>query len=191
MLKCVIFDVGGVLLTLGEAPYRRDVAQKLGLESLPPRYLDAVPALQRGELPEADLWRELGGRPIRPESFDEIFLAHFPLIDEMQAFAAELRGRGVRTALLSNTQHSHVRCMHRLGFVDHFDPLFFSCEVGRRKPEPGIFEHALSELGLAPNEVAFIDDVQEYADVASALGIHGIRHTGDVGRTRAQVEALL
>lgn len=61
MLKAVVFDVGGVLLVLGEAAYRQALCERLGLSSVPPQYEEAVPYLQRGELDEQEFWMRLSG----------------------------------------------------------------------------------------------------------------------------------
>ena len=121
--------------------------------------------LERGEVQEVDLWREVSGR-IWPEgAFDHVFTASFPPIPVMIDFAAELRARGVQTAILSNTVPSHVRAM---GFLDGFDPIAMSCAIGARKPEREAFQYVLDRLGLPPDEVAYIDDSAE--NVAAGKG---------------------
>ncbi|MBP2018214.1 HAD superfamily hydrolase (TIGR01509 family) [Symbiobacterium terraclitae] len=184
-IKAVIFDLGGVIFHLGEEGYRREVARRLGLgDSLPPAYEEAMPAIQRGEVAEQDVWEALSGRRVPLDAFDDAWQEHFTVNPEMLALAAELRERGVRTAVLSNTQASHVAIMRRMGVLAPFGPVLMSCEVGRRKPEPEVFQLALEMLGLPADEVAFVDDVPEYVAAARAVGIHAIRHTGDVAATR-------
>jgi len=191
-IKAVIFDLGGVIFHLGEFGYRREVARRLGLgDALPPAYEEALPAIQRGEMAEEDLWEAMSGRRVSSDAFDDAWEQHFLVNPEMLALAAELRERGLRTAVLSNTQASHVAIMRRMGVLAPFDPVLMSCEVGRRKPEKEIFELALERLGLPANEVAFVDDVPEYVAAAASVGIHAIRHTGDVVATRRALLALI
>jgi len=191
-IKAVIFDLGGVIFHLGEFGYRREVARRLGLgDALPPAYEEALPAIQRGEMAEEDLWEAMSGRRVSSDAFDDAWEQHFLVNPEMLALAAELRERGLRTAVLSNTQASHVAIMRRMGVLAPFDPVLMSCEVGRRKPEKEIFELALERLGLPANEVAFVDDVPEYVAAAASVGIHAIRHTGDVAATRRALLALI
>jgi len=191
-IKAVIFDLGGVIFHLGEFGYRREVARRLGLgDALPPAYEEALPAIQRGEMAEEDLWEAMSGRRVSSDAFDDAWEQHFLVTPEMLALAAELRERGLRTAVLSNTQASHVAIMRRMGVLAPFDPVLMSCEVGRRKPEKEIFELALERLGLPANEVAFVDDVPEYVAAAASVGIHAIRHTGDVVATRRALLALI
>jgi len=191
MIRGVLFDLGGVLFTLGEAEYRREVARRLGLgEALPPAYEEHVPALQRGEADEVAVWEALSGRRVSPRSFDDAWLGYFHPVPAMFDLARELRERGLMTAVLSNTQASHVAIMRRLGLFDGFAPVVMSCEAGRRKPEPGAFQVVLNGMDLAPAEVVFIDDVPAYVEAAREVGLQGILHTGDPGATRAALLGL-
>lgn len=193
-VRCVVFDIGGVLLTLGENGYRQTVARHLGYEKLPPEYEEYVHALQRGEITEEALWAKLAGRELTDAEIDfceQAFIDHFPPIRPMLDFAAELRSMGVGTAILSNTQNLHVRAFHRLGHFVDFNPVFYSCEIGLRKPDEAVYRHIVAELGLPAHQIAFIDDLEENVQAARLVGIHAIHHTGDVASTRSQVLQLV
>jgi len=184
VIKAVLFDVGGVLLRLGEAEYRRDLVRRLVLPDIPPRYEEVTPQLQKGELLETDFWQSLAGRPVAGDAFDDIWLEYYRHLPEMQALAAEVRAGGLRTGILSNTTFNHARLMKDMGLFTHFDPVVLSYEVGSCKPEREIYQYALRLLDLAPEETAYIDDIPEYVAAAAALGIRAIHHTGDVEKTR-------
>ncbi len=190
-IKAIIFDVGGVLLTLGEEAYRQEVTSRLGPHVLPEHYSSKIPALQRGEETEELLWAKLAGRSVPADAFDSCWLAHFRPIPAMLLLAAELRALGLRTAVLSNTQASHVRLMRSMGVLAGFDPIVMSCEASCRKPEPQAFYHILDRLRLPGEAVAYVDDVPEYVAAAMALGIRAILHSGDVLATRRSIVTLL
>jgi HAD superfamily hydrolase (TIGR01509 family) len=59
-------------------------------------------------------------------------------------------------------------------WLELFDELSFSCELGKNKPEPEIYEICLSRLGLLPNECLFVDDSLENVEGAIKVGIHAI-----------------
>jgi putative hydrolase of the HAD superfamily len=85
---------------------------------------------------------------------------------------AELRERGIKTALISNCSHSTRPIVDRLGIGDAFDAILLSFEVGAHKPEPRIYLEALRRLAVvAPERAVFVDDQPEYCDGAAALGI--------------------
>ena len=47
--------------------------------------------------------------------------------------------------------------------------------VGLRKPDPRIYQLACGELGVAPAETAFLDDIGLNLKSARALGMHTIK----------------
>ena len=82
-------------------------------------------------------------------------------------------------SLISNTNELHFEYVRKkFPVLSHFRRLFPSHEVGHRKPEPGIFLHALNETQLKPEEVVFIDDVLEFVEGAGNLGMRGIHFKG-------------
>ncbi|WP_291427812.1 HAD family hydrolase [Deinococcus sp.] len=84
----------------------------------------------------------------------------------------ELRARGLRLGVLSNTLPSIDRTLTFLGLNDLIDVAVATCTVGIHKPNPGAYRHALIALGVDAAEVLFIDDKQENVDAARALGMH-------------------
>ena len=85
-----------------------------------------------------------------------------------------LRAQGYQLALLSNTNPIHIdEVRRRLGpfgygeFARCFERIFYSYEMGFRKPDPAIYAVVDRELGItSPAEVLFIDD--NAANIASA-----------------------
>jgi putative hydrolase of the HAD superfamily len=86
-----------------------------------------------------------------------------------------LRSRGVMTALVSNCAENTRPLLDDLGLIGLVDEVVLSCEVGAAKPEPTIYEHALSRLGVAAGEAVFVDDQPAYCVGAAALGLRALR----------------
>jgi putative hydrolase of the HAD superfamily len=95
-----------------------------------------------------------------------------------------------RLFLLSNTNDMHCRWFRRqfAGTLAHFDSLFFSHEVGIRKPLAGIYEHALQRMECRPQECVFIDDMPPNIAAAQARGWHGIVYTDNTALHRSFAE---
>lgn len=85
--------------------------------------------------------------------------------------ASELRGRGVRTALVSNCSHHTVDTVERLGLHGLLDEIVLSFQVRTAKPDARIYELALEALEVAPHDTLFVDDQVTFCDGARALGI--------------------
>ena len=69
-----------------------------------------------------------------------------------------LRLKGIRLALVSNASTAEVQAWPKSPMAPLFDTAVFSCHCGSMKPEPDIYQHALTELGLAPQSCLFVGD---------------------------------
>lgn len=90
-----------------------------------------------------------------------------------------LRRDRFRVGLISNTGRTWGRILRPLqdemGIGTAFHVRIFSDEVRVRKPERGIFETALSALGLGPHEAVHVgDDVDADVAGAKAVGMRAI-----------------
>jgi len=71
---------------------------------------------------------------------------------------AALRNRGLKIGLVSNADVTEIEAWPRSPLAPHFDSVVFSCFVGLKKPDAAIYEHSLSELGVAAAEAVFVGD---------------------------------
>src|SRR5262249_43903028 len=69
-----------------------------------------------------------------------------------------LRSVGIRTALVSDAGWDDVEFWHRSPLTARFDTTVFSYEVGIRKPDRRIYEHALSGIETHPTDAVFVGD---------------------------------
>ncbi|RDD52814.1 MAG: HAD family hydrolase [Candidatus Korarchaeota archaeon NZ13-K] len=81
----------------------------------------------------------------------------------------ELRKRGIRLALVTNTSFSErsIRAILRNVNLDHFDVIITSCESGFLKPQREIFSALIRRLGLTGSQVMHVGD-SCYHDVIGA-----------------------
>jgi putative hydrolase of the HAD superfamily len=80
-----------------------------------------------------------------------------------------------RLVLLSNTDSLHFEYI-REAFPEIFifDEYVLSYETGSLKPETEIYNNALKQAGISPEEAVFIDDLEENVKAADRLGMKGI-----------------
>ena len=71
-----------------------------------------------------------------------------------------------------------------------FDAFVSSCEVGMRKPDPGIFRLAMGITQASPTQCIYFDDRIILVDAASRLGIESYQHK-DFETTKSFLEGLL
>ena len=79
--------------------------------------------------------------------------------------------KGVRVALLTNATSRLAQDLECLGLSDHFDAVINSSNVGVAKPNPAIFQHALTVVAASPREAIFVDDSAANVAAARTLGI--------------------
>lgn len=124
-----------------------------------------------------------GGLSRLVKSFDESLL-RVKVVAESGAVEVlgELKRRGYPLALLSNTSHGHIiqRIMDREGLTPFFDHLFYTDEIGPRKPNPDAFRFVLDALGTKPEETIHVGDRIEL-DVLGAYraGIRSVLYTSN------------
>ncbi len=123
------------------------------------------------------------------EEFALIWSDIFTPDEAMIALAAQLKGR-YRRFILSNTNPIHMDfILAHYPFMQTFEGLILSHEVGLLKPDRRIYELTLERFGLEAAQSVFIDDILANVEGAQAVGIHGIHHT-DARRTREELTKL-
>jgi putative hydrolase of the HAD superfamily len=137
--------------------------------------------LERGEITEAE-FRQRIERHLE-DGFDlaRLRTLYFERLDpnaEMIEFVRELRGRGVRAALLTNNVREWEPLWRsKLPEVDElFEVIVDSAFVGLRKPDPAIYSLTLDRLGgVAPERCVFVDDLDVNCETARELGMAAVR----------------
>ena len=195
-LCAVIFDWGGVLTppiaalvrAWAEADmidwdsYVTAVGPWLAAAYDPDGAPNPVHQLERGETTAAEFELLLAAKLMRTDGLPVVaegILARMLGISGepvtlMYDLIRELRGRGLKTALLSNSWD--ITGYPREDFPALFDAVVISGEVGMRKPESRIFQHTVALLGVEPGECVFVDDIAANITAAEALGMTGIHH---------------
>ncbi|GAA3122261.1 HAD family hydrolase [Streptosporangium carneum] len=154
---------------------------------------NVIHALERGEISGLEFERHLAARLITADGVPPVaegllnrMFAGFRRAESMYGMLREARAAGLRTCLLSNSWANEYP---REDWAEFFDAIVISGEVGMRKPESRIFEHALGRVGLAGAECVFVDDIEANVAAARALGIVGVHHR-DPEETITELERL-
>ncbi|MEU3709871.1 HAD family hydrolase [Streptomyces catenulae] len=129
----------------------------------PRRHREVYTALaRRVPLPSAVLPEALYARHMRPEAW-------WPYPDAVEVLA-ELRGRGLRSGLVSNIGWDLRPVLRAHGLAPYLDCTVLSYEHRTAKPDPRLFTAACRELGLAPDEVVMVGDDRRNDGGATAVG---------------------
>ncbi|HEU4673425.1 MAG TPA: HAD family phosphatase [Candidatus Limnocylindrales bacterium] len=104
--------------------------------------------------------------------------------------ARELRTAGIRTFALTNwSGRTFAIARRRFAFLDEFEGIVVSGEVGATKPDERIYRALLERYALDPGRTLFIDDRAENIDAAARLGIEGLVFDHDPAELRRDLAA--
>lgn len=187
-VEAIIFDFGGVIFNID---YQRPIQEfeKLGFVDF---------GLLYDKSSQSNLFDQLEIGAITPEKFTKKIKESAPnlpvtsndIIHAWNAILLDIPKQRVELIrklkkkynvfLLSNTNQIHVerfleivdQTMSLEYFNSSFDGIYFSNEMGMRKPNPEIFGKVISDHNLLPSKTLFIDDSIQHIIGASKEGIY-------------------
>ena len=205
MIKNIIFDLGGVIIDYSPCktfakyfPDSRDVDLVMDVLYTPDArgqclWSDA----DRGVKTVAETVAEacLHLPPRLHETLTRLVLNwwdEMPPLPAMCAFIRELRERGFRLFLLSNTPPEFHARKASIPALAYFDGCVASCDHKLLKPEPALFQVLFDAFALDPAECFFIDDVRKNVDGAAAVGMRGHCYEhGDIKKLRQAMNEII
>lgn len=176
-----LFDLYGVLLKTQSDQAKRDMEKVLGTdESMWPVYWQLRPDFDAGRVSEEQYWEQvrkaLKLQPFDIQSAIEVDYEGWMRPDEaVIERVSTIKGKG----LLSNIPKGLAkRVLQKHTWLQDFDALALSWEIGVEKPHPRAYEIALQRLGATPEETLFFDDNEDNVRAARELGIQATLFTG-------------
>jgi HAD superfamily hydrolase (TIGR01509 family) len=187
-VEAVLLDAGGVLLDLDYAYLRRLIEAKhetiddgalARAESEARREINRT-VLAGGSIGESwrDYFRILLGHVGVPSSLtepiiDSLWSAHRRIglwtmpVPGAPEVVSRLKGMGLRLGVVSNAEGQVARDLDNAGFSGMFEIVVDSHLVGVEKPDPAIFEIALTKMELDRATTLFVGDMPS-VDIAGA-----------------------
>ncbi|GAB3580944.1 HAD family hydrolase [Calidifontibacter terrae] len=200
-IEAVVFDFGGVLTASVFGAFR-SYGRELGIDpDLPLRVLSTDPEASRllvdheeGRLPAADFERgyaeRLGahGVDVPAEGLLAGVQRAMARDERSVALVADLRSRGLKVGLLSNSLGED--CYRGFDLPAMFDAVVISGEIGVRKPSRAAYAAVCEALHVAPERAVMIDDLRQNIVAAQRFGMQGILHR-DAATTGRELDQLL
>ncbi len=205
MLKGVIFDLDGTLITLhvDGAAFRREIAKELTQSGF---IIDFTEADYKGlyvqgmlDLAKSQIDQGLVKADyelVKRRTFhalDELeldWIKHSRLLPGAEAILSRLSGEGkvpITLALLTNSGRAATRyAMDNLGFDKYFHRSFTRDDLPAMKPRPDGITAALREMGMGEREVLYVGDSPTDIMASRAAGIR----IASVATGHYEVEAL-
>ncbi len=185
-IKAIVFDCGGVVVQSNRSQVIKFLAESFEVsQSEFESYLskERILDLATGKVKEAVFWESFAKKNQLsiPEGFHSHYLSFiknvFPSDKDILAFVKSLQDSGLQTPMLSDATEWQVEGFRESGLYENFFPVFLSCEIGLKKPDPATFQYLLSQLKLSPEECIFVDDRKVNIIAAKEFGIDAICFT--------------
>lgn len=189
MIENIIFDFGGVIYDIDHEKTKKAFAN-LGIKNFEELY---------GHTIQTRLFEDFEIGKISPKIFRDTIRKYLPKNTSDQEIDAawnalligfkperlallEKIGRQYRIFLLSNTNQIHYQYyMGELKTLDYhkkftafFEKLYFSHQIGMRKPDAKIFDYVIQDSQIKAEETIFIDDYDLNISAANRAGLNSI-----------------
>lgn len=180
MIDTIIFDFGDIFINLDKQA-TIDGLERLGLSSWNEDLDQLNISFEKGQI-SRDAFLLGIQKQIPNATIDEILMAWNAVLLDFPLYRLEflqLLSKKFRLFLLSNTDAIHIdHFEQREGasfygdFYQCFEKVYFSYEMGMRKPDAEIYTTLINRHELAPKRILFVDDKKDNTDAAKALGLH-------------------
>lgn len=189
-VDAIIFDFGNVLIDLDYPRVIREfsaVAQKN--EGEIEELVVTAPILQRFEqgMSTPEEFRkeinELLGTNLPDDQFDAIWNSMLDRIPKQRMGKVLQIGKRFDTYILSNSNIIHelafeemvMEATGRASIRDFVKEVYFSHELGMRKPNLDIYRHVIEDLNNYPSRMLFLDDRLDNVEAAKIAGMKAVQ----------------
>ncbi|KIX19873.1 haloacid dehalogenase [Flavobacterium sp. 316] len=179
MIDTIIFDFGNVFIDI-DYNATQTALKSLGVKEWNSE-LDALnKEYEMGKIDELQFIESIqkhtdGADLISIRSAWNALLLDFPLyrLEFLQMISSKYR-----LFLLSNTDSTHIdKFEHKVGqsfardFYSCFEKVYFSFEIGKRKPDENTYKYVINSHNLTPKKTLFVDDRLENIEGAKKNGL--------------------
>jgi len=180
MIDTIIFDFGDIFINLDKQA-TIDGLQRLGLTSWNEDLDRLNISFEKGEISRDNFLLGIQ-KHIPNATIEEILSAWNAVLLDFPLHRLEflqLLSQKYRLFLLSNTDAIHINHFEQRegasfygAFYQCFEKVYFSYEMGMRKPDAEIYTTLIRQHALSPKYTLFVDDKKDNTDAAKALGLN-------------------
>lgn len=184
--KFVFLDIGGVLLTNGWGHESRQLAaEKFGINYQEMEVLHNL-IFNIYEIGRVTLDEYLNNvifnqpRNFTREDFKSFIFSESKELPDILQWLVEWKKDFPFKIFSLNNEGKELNDyrIKKFGLHRCFDGFISSCEVGMRKPDPGIFKIAMGIVQASPEDCFYFDDRLMLAEAAHWTGINSFHHVG-------------
>lgn len=196
-IQAVYFDLGGVIVRTEHPEPRTRLAESLGMSYADIDKLvfenESSKQASLGLITETRHWQNVASSLNQPDSGIDRLRSEFFAGDRVDLELVGLMRSlhlFIKIGLISNAWSELRAWIEAQNFADAFDDMVISAEVGFAKPDPRIYQAALQNLQVLPEESVFLDDMPRNVEAARKIGMHAI-HFVQPDQAIAELKTLL
>ena len=182
MIKNIIFDLGGVILTHKKSLIEDILSLifNVSVNSAKSEYLLHKSDLRTGKINTKQFLQILKLKFNSPKVLENLVSEYeneyrqVALIDKDLLSLIRSISKKYNVCLMTDTLDLHDKYNSKRNIYSHFNKVFKSYEEGLIKPDIKAFLNVLVKINSLPDGCVFIDDLQENINAATGIGMIGI-----------------
>ena len=186
-IKCVLFDIGGVLVNWHMSWITSEVSKRFGIkeENVIESFGKYLHELDCGKINEKLFWKKIAHdtnsehlAQTTESLWNTYFTKNAKINYDVLTLVKQIK-ESYTLGIISNIEEITHKIIRDWKVLDDFKHQFMSYQIGFSKPDSKIYEHTLNSLPYAPQEIIFIDDKPHNIESAQKSGIHAIHFTNN------------
>jgi len=179
--KVFVFDAGNVIINnieclagiINEYQPTKDQIDEFLLD-----FKAYIAPLMDGNMSTKEYWEHVE-KSMNIKVKGDPFAKHFhptlnqPIMDVIK----NLKDKGYRVVLGSNTFAPHAKIMEDIGGFEYLHKCYMSHTMNHYKPHPGFFRYICENENVKPEDVFFIDDLDENIAAAAKYGLNTLHYS--------------
>lgn len=197
MIKAIFFDMGGVICEEGFKPAPKQYEKEFGVPA--DIFYEAIHDHQAwkdftlGQISEEEYLKAC--REYLPLEYDFNGKRYVEIVNELTGLNAEviklikdeLAGKYIIGIISNHPKEWFERFLDKTGLEDIIKVRAVSCYEHVRKPSKEIFQAALNQAEVKPEEAIYIDDRGEMLAEARKLGLNVLVFDGSIKKLRNEI----
>lgn len=185
MIKTICFDLDGVYFLNGKSNFVKalvelgvseDEAKRVFLKS------DEMNNQYKiGKMTDEQFWSwalNEWNLQMTTQDIMDLLIKGYETNDFVVDYVKKVKNAGYKTAICSSNFPARINGLQkRFGFLDDFDVIALSYEVGVNKPDKKLYEALITKSGVEPSEIVYSDDYEPAINTAKELGISTFLYT--------------
>ena len=185
MIKAICFDLDGVYFLNGKSNFVKAL-EKIGvLEEEAKRVFlksDQMNKLYKlGKMTDEEYWNwalSEWNLNLSVKEIVDLLIKGYETNDNAVEYVRKVRKAGFKTLICSNNFPARINGLQeRFGFLNDFDVIVLSYDVGIDRPNKEIFQQLIKKSGVQANEIVYSDDDDTKMLGAQELGINTFLYT--------------